>query len=363
MKLSSGGDSSETITTTDGTIPLGSLESPSKTGPDVNILKLPFQGNFLSNCVKKLLNSFACLLFLPLTLVGRLIEAFFALKQRITKHDSSLEGKVVLITGASSGLGEALAKCLYTEGCKLIIASRRYTELDRVKEQLLGSGLRKGTIYPPVIIQLDLQDFVNLPDKVRTILGVYGYIDILVNNAGISYRGEVTDTSLEVDAKVMNINYFGTVALTKALLPSMIVRQSGHIVMIGSLQAKLAIPFRSAYAASKHALQAFSDSLRAEVDHRNIDVTVVNPGYIRTSLSVNALTGRGDKYGQMDETTESGTDPLQAAYQIVIAIKRKTQELMLCSVFYRLAVLFRAILPSVYFKMMARRALRAKKIR
>jgi dehydrogenase/reductase SDR family protein 7B len=194
---------------------LGSLESPSKTGPDAQILRLPFKGNLLLNCVKKWLNCIACLLFLPLTIIGRLVEAFFALKQRISRHDSSLEGKVVLITGASSGLGEALAKCLYTEGCKLIIASRRYTELDRVKEQLLGSGLRKGTIYPPVIIELDLQDLNNLADKVRTILGVYGYVDILVNNAGISYRGEVTDTSLEVDAKVMNINYFGTIGLTK----------------------------------------------------------------------------------------------------------------------------------------------------
>lgn len=193
----------------------GSLESPSKTGPDVQILKLPFKGNFLLNCAKTWSNWIACLLFLPLTVLGRLIEAFFSLKQRFSKHDSSLEGKVVLITGASSGLGEALAKCLYTEGCKLIIASRRYTELDRVKEQLLGSGLRKGTVYPPVIIELDLQDLNNLPDKVRTILGIYGYVDVLVNNAGVSYRGEVTETTLDVDAKVMNINYFGTVALTK----------------------------------------------------------------------------------------------------------------------------------------------------
>ncbi len=157
----------------------------------------------------------ACLLFLPVTIIGRFIEALFALKQRLARHDSSLEGKVVLITGASSGLGESLAKCLYKEGCKLIIASRRYGELERVRDQLMGSGLRKGTVYPPVIIQMDLQDLTNLSDKVKIILGVYGYIDILVNNAGISYRGEATETSLEVDAKVMSVNYFGTIGLTK----------------------------------------------------------------------------------------------------------------------------------------------------
>lgn len=193
----------------------GSLESPSKTGPDVQILRLPTQGNAFLNFMKQWLNCCACLLFLPVTLVGRFVEALIHLKQRLSKHDSNLEGKVVLITGASSGLGEALAKCFYKEGCKLIIASRRYSELERVRDQLMGSGLRKGTVYPPVIIQLDLQDMTNLADKVRTILGVYGYIDILVNNAGISYRGEAIETNLEVDAKVMNVNYFGTVALTK----------------------------------------------------------------------------------------------------------------------------------------------------
>lgn len=120
---------------------------------------------------------------------------------------------------------------------------------------------------------------------------------------------------------------------------------------------------RSAYAASKHALQAFSDSLRAEVNHHNVDVTVVNPGYIRTSLSMNALTGRGEKYGQMDETTESGADPLQAAVEIVRAVKRKTEELMLCSLLYRMVVLLRAFLPRIYFMIMARRAGKSRKSR
>ena len=240
------------------------MESPSKTGPDVQIIKLPPQGNVLVNVVKQCLNCFACLLFLPVTLLGRLVETTLILKQKLSRQDSNLEGKVVFITGASSGLGEALAKCFYQEGCKLIIASRRYSELERVRDQLLGSGLRKGTVYPPVIIQIDLQDLSNLSEKVKTILGVYGYVDIIVNNAGISYRGNVIDTSLDVDMKVMNVNYFGTIGLTKgkilseyiyrilianilflaAILPSMIARKSGHILMIGSLQAKLAIPFR-----------------------------------------------------------------------------------------------------------------------
>lgn len=169
------------------------------------------------NVFRQCLNCCACLLFLPVTFLGRFIETVFKIKQKISRQGSNLEGKVVFITGASSGLGEALAKCFYQEGCKLIIASRRYSELERVRDQLMGSGLRKGTVYPPVIIQIDLQDLTNLSEKVKTILGVYGYVDILVNNAGISFRGDVVDTTLEVDKKIMNVNYFGTIGLTKGI--------------------------------------------------------------------------------------------------------------------------------------------------
>nr|CAG4641758.1 EOG090X07KM [Eurycercus lamellatus] len=352
----------KTVETTDGNIPLGSLESPFKTGPDALIIKVPSQqGNRMISTAKTWFNYAACLIFLPISVTGRIIEILLALKQRISTKTSSLEGKVVFITGASSGLGEALARQFYKEGCRLIIASRRYSELERVRNQLIGSSYRKGIVYPPVIIQLDLENPDSLADKMKTVLGVYGHVDILVNNAGISYRGEVISTSAEVDAKLMNVNYFGTVSLTKGLLPSMIERKSGHIVMIGSLQAKLAIPFRSAYAASKHALQAFSDSLRAEVKMHDINVTVINPGYIKTCLSVNALTGDGNKYGKMDETTESGTDPAVAAEYIVQAIKNKTEEVQLCSIFYRLAVLIRVLYPKLFFLMMERRAAKARK--
>ena len=108
----------------------------------------------------------------------------------------------------------------------------------------MSSGSRKGNVYPPVIVQLDLEELNELEAKMETALGVYGHIDILVNNGGISFRGEITSTTLEVDVRLMKTNYFGAVALTKALLPSMIQRKSGHVVMIGSVQSKLAIPFR-----------------------------------------------------------------------------------------------------------------------
>nr|CAG4648694.1 EOG090X07KM [Polyphemus pediculus] len=313
------------------------------------------------NVIHQLLNYTACLLFLPISVSGKAVEAVFSLIRRVKEQNLSLEGKVVLITGASSGLGEALAQGFYKEGCKLILASRKSPELERVRDQLLGSSYRKGDVYPPVIIKLDLEETNIIPDKVKTILGIYGHVDILVNNAGVSYRGEILNTALDVDVKIMKVNYFGTVMLTKALLPSMVEHKSGHILMIGSIQAKLAIPFRSAYAAPKHALQAFSDCLRAEMKSHNIGVTVINPGYIRTSLSMNALTGSGQLYGKMDETTESGADPHEAAEAIVEAVKLRRDEVQLCSLYYRIVIYLRVLFPNVFFLAMGRRAAKLRK--
>lgn len=151
--------------------------------------------------------------------------------------------------------------------------------------------------FPPAIVSLDLTDITSLPDKVNEIIEKYGHIDILINNGGISVRSDIMSTAMDVDIKVMLVNYFGTVAMTKAVLPSMIKRKEGRIVCVSSVQGKFAIPYRSSYTASKHALQAFCDSLRAEMDEHNIQVTVVSPGYINTALSMNALTGNGKAYG------------------------------------------------------------------
>lgn len=162
--------------------------------------------------------------------------------------------------------------------------------------------------HPPVIQPLDLSDLNSIAGKVQEVLEVHGAIDILVNNGGISVRGDALSTAIDVDIRIMLVNYFGTVALTKACLPSMMARKEGRIVSISSVQGKFAIPHRSAYSASKHALQAFSDSLRAEVAKDNIKVTLVSPGYINTALSLNALTGSGAQYGsKCIETEESSS--------------------------------------------------------
>lgn len=291
----------------------------------------------------------ASVAFVPFSIYA----VYEAVQRRRLKH--KLRDKVVLITGASSGLGEALAHAFYQAGCRVVLAARREDELQRVKNALLTTHNTKVT-HPPVVLPLDLSDLNALPEKIAKVLEIFDRIDILINNGGISYRGNVLTTSVDVDIKLMLVNYFGQVALTKAVLPSMIEKQSGHIVAVSSVQGKIAIPYRSAYAASKHALQAFCDTLRSEVASHNINVTVVSPGYIRTKLSLNALTGSGQTYGVMDATTESGLPADKVAEDILHAVAAEKKELVMCPLLPRIAILLRTLYPDVYFWLMKKRA-------
>lgn len=271
------------------------------------------------------------------------------------KYRNCLPSKVVFITGASSGLGEALAHVFYKAGCKVVLAARRESELNRVRSELLEQHTTVPT-HPPVILPLDLSDLNSLPLAVSKILSIFGHIDILINNGGISVRSDAVSTSIDVDVRVMLVNYFGAVALTKAILPSMIQRKEGRIVFVNSVQGKFAIPFRSAYSASKHALQAFADSLRPEIAKFNVKVTNISPGYIRTSLSVNALTGNGNKYGINDNTTASGANPESVALSILKAILRNEKDVIMAQAPARIAYWTRFFCPSIYFWIMERRA-------
>ncbi|XP_011881786.1 PREDICTED: dehydrogenase/reductase SDR family protein 7-like [Vollenhovia emeryi] len=290
---------------------------------------------------------------LPITLPWLVYHFYDIMQQK--RRRSALGSKVVMITGASSGLGEALAHTFYSSGCKIILVSRRKEELERVKNDLMDTHQTVPT-YPPVVLSLDLTDISNLEDKVSKAIMVHGKIDILINNAGISYRGEVVDTNVDVDIKVMLSNYFSQVALSKIVLPYMMKQQSGHIVGISSVQGRIAIPFRSAYAASKHALQAWYDTARAELSDKNVKFTVVSPGYIKTSLSLNALTGSGQVYGMMDKTTESGFSPKYVAECILKSVLKQEKEVTIAPFSPKCAIILRTLCPSLYFWIMQRRA-------
>lgn len=296
-----------------------------------------------------------CTILLPISLPYAIINAMQLVTQKQKKE--ALQGKVVLITGASSGLGESLAHKFYLAGCKVVLAARRKDELERVRCDLMETHSTVPT-HPPVILPLDLSDINSLPEKVDKVLSIFGHIDILLNNGGVSVRADVVSTTVDVDIKVMLVNYFGSVAMTKAVLPSMLKRREGHIVCVSSVQGKFAIPHRSAYSASKHAMQAFCDSLRAEVAEHNVKVTVVSPGYINTRLSINALTGNGQTYGINDVTTSNGASPDQMAGDIMKAVIHYEKDTIIAGFQPHLATWLRFLSPSLYFWVMERRALK-----
>jgi dehydrogenase/reductase SDR family member 7B len=197
---------------------------------------------------------------------------------------------------------------------------------------------------------------------VKEILDTHGHIDILVNNAGMSLRSEIVNTDMKVDIQIMLVNYFGSVALTKAVLPSMISRKKGAILFIGSVQGKFGIPERSSYSASKHALQAFSEVLRAEVARHNIHVSIAAPGYVKTNFSLNAVSGSGENYGKMDESTANGVDPLELARTILNRnILKCEKENMLCDFYVKAAAFLHYFTPNLFAWIMARRALKLSK--
>lgn len=229
-------------------------------------------------------------------------------------------GKVVWITGASSGIGEALVKSFAGYGAKVVLSARRQEELTRVQQE---AGLNDTD---SMILPIDLYNSGEIEPAIEKIKQKFSVIDILVCNAGISQRSLAKDTLPEVDRKIMELNYFSVVTLVKKILPGMIARQQGHIVVISSVMGKISIPLRSAYCASKHALQGFFDAFRAEVFRDNIKVTMVCPGYIRTNVSVNALTGTGAAHGKMEDGQAKGMPPKKCAERIIRAVKRRREE-------------------------------------
>ncbi|XP_013182417.1 PREDICTED: dehydrogenase/reductase SDR family protein 7-like isoform X2 [Papilio xuthus] len=272
----------------------------------------------------------------------------------LRKRRATLQGKVVVITGASSGIGEALSHVFYQQGCKVVMASRRKSELERVKQDLISKKM--GISIEPIVIELDLGELDQLESFVDKVHSLCGHIDILVNNGGISHRGSILHTKLDVYKKIMNVNYLGSVGLTAAALPKMVERKSGHIVFISSVQGLIGLPERSAYAGSKHAMQAYADSLRAEMKQHNINVSVISPGYVKTAVSINALTGSGEPHGVMDSSTAAGFSADYVAERIVDTIVNKEKELIISQFMGHYAILVRRTIPSLYFYFVARRA-------
>ena len=261
----------------------------------------------------------------------------------------SFKNKIIWITGASSGIGEALAYELAKQGAKLILSARNLTQLEKVKKQCDKPD-------NVAIITLDLSDYQQFDQKVAEAIAVFGSIDILVNNGGISQRSLIKNTKISVDERIMTVNYLGTAALTKALLPHFIKNKKGQFVVTTSIVGKVATPLRSSYAASKHALHGFFDSLRAEHYQDNISVTLVCPGFVATDVSKNALVGDGSQQGTMDEATKNGLKPTVFAKKMAKAIVQNKQEVYIGGFKEILAVYIKRFFPKLLAKMICKMA-------
>ena len=230
----------------------------------------------------------------------------------------NFNGRVVWITGASSGIGEATALAFAAAGARLVLSSRRPEELERV---------RRACDRPDdhIVVPLDLTRSETFPTLVAGVLTCCGGIDVLINNGGVSQRSYAAEARLEVERALMEVDYFGPVALTKAVLTSMRGRRSGHVVVISSVMGHLGTPGRSTYAAAKHALHGYFDSLRAEVWRDGLHVTIVCPGYVRTAVSANALGPRGEAIGPAG-AQERGISPERCARAILRGVARRREE-------------------------------------
>jgi dehydrogenase/reductase SDR family member 7B len=256
----------------------------------------------------------------------------------------SFEGKVAWITGASSGIGECLVYDFIKRGATVIASSNEPSELERVKK---NCGALSSNVCS---VPFDLSDTAGIEKIVAEQIGIAGKIDYLLNIGGISQRATIEETPLWLDRKIMEINYFGTIALTKAVLPYMIKQGSGHVLATSSITGRFGFPLRSAYSASKQALHGFFETLFIENKRYNIRSSVIIPGRVRTKISFRALDAAGNEHGKMDAGQQKGVSPEKAAKTIIRGMIRNKREILVGST--ELTMLFiRRYCPALFFKL------------
>lgn len=253
-------------------------------------------------------------------------------------------GKTVWITGASSGIGEALAVEFSKCGANVVLSARREDVLEDVAKSC-GSATT-------LIVPLDVTQETQITEATQTVLDRFGKVDLLINNAGISQRSLAVDTQMETYRKIFDVDVFGQIALTKAVLPSMIEHQSGHIAVTASVAGKMGVPFRTGYCGAKHAVMGFYDALRAEVDHHGIHVSTIVPGFIQTAISENAVSGDGSKFGGADRDISGGMEVDECAKVIVKGLSKRIPEIPVGKGMEMYALWIKRLFPNLLFKLM-----------
>lgn len=260
---------------------------------------------------------------------------------------SKFNNKVVWITGASSGIGEATAHEFARNGAKLILSARRADKLEDVAIRCRNLGAEAQ------VLTIDLEQTDALPSKAKEAEAMYGRIDVLFNNGGISQRALTWETSIEVDRRIMEVNYFSGVILTKAVLPGMMERNEGWIIATSSISGAFGFPLRSAYAAAKHAIFGFYESLRAELAETNVKSTVVAPGRINTPISLSAIDKDGNAHGEMDPGQAKGISAEDCAKQIVHAAAKGKAEAVIGGSEIMMVYL-RRLFPRIFFRLVSK---------
>ena len=259
------------------------------------------------------------------------------------KSEKYFNGKIVWITGGSSGIGEALVKTFAKYGASVIASSNDASGLETVKNECAENS---ENIH---CVPFDLTNTSEIETIVGEQVKKFGRIDFLINIGGVSQRSAITETPLWLDRKIFEINYFGTIALTKAILPYMINQKSGHILATSSIAGRFGFPLRSAYSASKQALHGFIETLYIENKKNNIRASIIIPGRVRTSISVHALTSSGQEHGKLDAGQAGGITPEKAALQIIKGIKKDKREILVGS--GELTMLYiRRYFPWIFFR-------------
>jgi len=257
---------------------------------------------------------------------------------------SNLQSKVVWITGASSGIGRALAAEAAAQGARVVLSGRRREVLDEVSRECRERGAEAGAV-----LCFDLENPEARAEACAVAPSLLGPIDVLILNAGMSQRATFLETSAETFDRVMNLDFTAQVDLVRRCLPAMVSRRSGCLVAVSSIAGLAGAPLRPAYSSAKHALAGLFQNLRSELTGTEVRVVTVYPGYVRTSVARNALSGDGKPMASDDPNIEGGADPAPVARRILrAALGGKPEVLVAFDLKSRFGLFLSRYMPSAW---------------
>lgn len=262
-----------------------------------------------------------------------------------------LVGKVVWITGASSGIGKALAEVCAAQGAQVVLSARRFEVLEQVRAALQHPDQHLS-------VAMDITDEAQVKQAYAQVLAQFGRVDWLLNNAGLSQRALIAETTMQTERAIMEVDYFSQVFLTKTVLPTMLERQSGRIAFISSVAGLLGTQYRATYSAAKAAIHMWANSLRAEVAEQGVGVSVIFPGFVQTNVSFNALNGMGQAQGHQDEAIANGLSAEDFAAQTVRALLQGQEYIVVAGRKEKMGVVLSRLSPRMLYKVIRKSAVK-----